>query len=64
MKKKILWIGAPIVVVGIVLGGMAMRGGGDESLEVQTAKVDRQKIVQKVSATGKIQPLTFTCTLG
>jgi HlyD family secretion protein len=56
MKKKILWIGAPIVVVGIVLGGMAMRGGGDEALEVQTAKVDRQKIVQKVSATGKIQP--------
>jgi HlyD family secretion protein len=56
MKKKILWIGAPIVLVGIVLGGMAMRGGGDEALEVQTAKVDRQKIVQKVSATGKIQP--------
>jgi len=56
MKKKFLWIGAPIVVVGIVLGGMALRGGGDEALKVQTAKVDRQKIVQKVSATGKIQP--------
>ena len=56
MKKKILWIGAPIVVLAIVLGGMAMRGGGDEALEVQTAKVDIQKIVQKVSATGKIQP--------
>ena len=56
MKKKLLWIGAPIVVVGIVIGGMAMRGGGDEALSVQTAKVDRQKIVQKVSATGKIQP--------
>ena len=56
MKKKLLWIGAPIVVAGLVLGGMAMRGGGDEALEVQTAKVDRQKIVQKVSATGKIQP--------
>jgi HlyD family secretion protein len=56
MKKKFLWIGAPIVVVGLVLGGLAMRGGGDEALEVQTAKVDRQKIVQKVSATGKIQP--------
>jgi len=56
MKKKLLWIGAPIVVVGIVIGGMAMRGGGDEALSVQTAKVDRQKIIQKVSATGKIQP--------
>ena len=35
---------------------MAMRRGGDEVLEVQTAKVEHQKIVQKVSATGKIQP--------
>ena len=56
MKKKILWIGAPIVVVGIVLGALAMRGGEDEALSVETAKVDIQKIVQKVSATGKIQP--------
>ncbi len=56
MKKKILWIGAPIVVVGIVLGAMKMRGGEDEALSVETAKVDIQKIVQKVSATGKIQP--------
>jgi HlyD family secretion protein len=56
MKKKILWIGAPLVVAGVVLGSLAMRGGGDEALAVQTAKVDRQKIVQKVSATGKIQP--------
>jgi len=56
MKKKLLWIGAPILVVGIVVGVVAMRRGGDETLQVQTAKVDRQKIVQKVSATGKIQP--------
>ena len=56
MKKKLLWIGVPVVVVGIVVGVVAMRRGGDETLQVQTAKVDRQKIVQKVSATGKIQP--------
>ncbi len=56
MKKKLLWSGAAVVVVGAVIVGMAIRGGGDEALEVQTAKVDRQKIVQKVSATGKIQP--------
>ena len=56
MKKKLLWIGVPVVVAAVVIGAMAMRGGGDETLEVQTAKVDIQKIVQKVSATGKIQP--------
>ena len=56
MMKKLLWIGIPVVVAGIVLGTMAMKRGGDEALEVQTAKADRRKIVQKVSATGKIQP--------
>jgi HlyD family secretion protein len=56
MKKKILWIGIPIVVIGVALGAMSMRGKGDESLSVETAKVDRQEIIQKVSATGKIQP--------
>ena len=58
MKKKYLWIGAAAVVAVVVLGGAAMRGRGHKPLEVQTAKVDRQKIVQKVNATGKIQPKT------
>jgi len=56
MNKKILWIGAPILAAGLVFGGMSMRGGDEEALSVQTAKVDRQEIIQKVSATGKIQP--------
>jgi HlyD family secretion protein len=59
MKKKPLWIGAAAVVVaGGVFAGLAMRGGGEEALQVQTAKAGRQKIVQKVSGTGKIQPRT------
>lgn len=58
MKKKVILIGLPIVVLIAVIAAVAMRGGEDEALEVQTAKVDRQKIVQKVSATGKIQPKT------
>lgn len=58
MKKRILWIGAAVVIVGGVVGAMALRGRGDKTMEVQTAKVARQKIVQKVSATGKIQPKT------
>lgn len=60
MKRKPLWIGAVAVVVvaGALVGVAALRGGGGDVLEVQTAKVDRQKIVQKVDATGKIQPKT------
>jgi len=58
MKKRILWIGAAVVIVGGVVGAMALHGRGDKKMEVQTAKVARQKIVQKVSATGKIQPKT------
>jgi HlyD family secretion protein len=57
MKKKPLLIGAGVVVlIGVVTGGMALRGRDEKVPAVQTAKVDRQKIVQKVDATGKIQP--------
>ncbi len=57
MKKKPLLIGAAVVVVagGVVLG-MTLRGRHGDPPSVQTAKVSRQKIVQKVNATGKIQP--------
>ena len=58
MKKRLIWIGVALVVGVGATAAVSMRGGGDEALAVQTAKVDRQKIVQKVSATGKIQPKT------
>lgn len=59
MKKKPVLIGAGIVVVAAgVIAALAMKGGGEEALQVQTAKVSRQKIVQKVNGTGKIQPKT------
>jgi HlyD family secretion protein len=59
MKKKPLLIGAAIVVVaGGVFATLALRGKGDQALQVQTAMSSRQKIVQKVSGTGKIQPKT------
>jgi HlyD family secretion protein len=58
MKRKAMWLGAAIVLV--VGGGLvvAARGRDPKGLEVQTAKVGRQEIVQKVSATGKIEPKT------
>lgn len=58
MKKKALWIGGIVVVAAGVVGTMAIRGGGEKLLEVETARVERRQIVQKVSATGKIQPRT------
>lgn len=58
MKRKPILIGAAIVVVVAAVSGMALRGRGTKVPEVQTAKAGREKIVQKVNATGKIQPKT------
>jgi HlyD family secretion protein len=59
MKKKWIVVGgvALFVVVGAI-GMISMKGRGPKAPEVQTGKVSRQKIVQKVSGTGKIQPKT------
>lgn len=46
-----------MVVIGVALV-IAARGRGAKGVEVQTARVSRQEIVQKVNATGKIQPRT------
>jgi HlyD family secretion protein len=53
-----MFIGAAILVAAGVTGGVVVRGRAHKPLEVQTAQVDRQRIVQKVNATGKIQPKT------
>jgi HlyD family secretion protein len=57
MKKKPLLIAAAaVVVVGGIVLGVTLRGRGHAAPEVQTAKVGREKIIQKINATGKIQP--------
>jgi HlyD family secretion protein len=58
MKKRVVWIGAGLGVVALVALGLTARGRGEKSLEVQTAKAARKEIVQKVNATGRIQPRT------
>ena len=58
MKKKTLWISGGALVAAAA-AGMALMGGGDEKLiEVQTATVGLETIVQTVNATGRIQPKT------
>jgi HlyD family secretion protein len=58
MKRKPMWIALVAVVSLGTLGGLAVNGRRPKPLAVQTGKVDRKKIVQTVSATGKIQPET------
>ncbi|MBT8103867.1 MAG: efflux RND transporter periplasmic adaptor subunit [Gammaproteobacteria bacterium] len=57
MKKKTLWIGGGILVVAAVTVIIFSRSE-EELLEVQTAPVGLETIVQTVNATGRIQPET------
>ena len=57
-KKKIVIATIIILVIALVVVTIQMQNGGPEGLEVQTAKVGKQKIVQTVTATGRIQPKT------
>jgi len=58
MKKRIWWIAGGAVMALLLAGVVIARGRAQKPLEVQTSHVDREKVVQKVSATGKIQPKT------
>jgi HlyD family secretion protein len=58
MKRKHYLIAGAALLVILLVSVTAMRGRGPKAQEVQTAKVVRQLVVQKVSATGKIQPRT------
>ena len=55
-KRNLILIG--VVLVGAVTGGILMNRGKQEAPEVQTTPVKQAQIVQKVNATGKIQPKT------
>jgi HlyD family secretion protein len=57
MKTKFLWM-ASGVLVAAAAGAVMFSNGDEELLEVQTATVGRETIVQKVNATGRIQPKT------
>jgi HlyD family secretion protein len=54
--KVIVIVGA--VAVGAVAVAFGVRGRGDDRVAVQTAAVGRHQVVQTVTATGKIQPVT------
>jgi HlyD family secretion protein len=58
MKKKTMWIATGALVVAAGAGAVIIGGGDEELLEVQTASVSLETIVQTVNATGRIQPKT------
>ncbi len=58
MKRKTLWIVIGVAALAAGAGAVVMTGGDEELLEVQTATVARETIIQKVNATGRIQPKT------
>jgi len=57
MNKKAILIGIAVIAVAVA-GTLILRGNKDELIEVQTATIARETIVQKVNATGRIQPKT------
>jgi HlyD family secretion protein len=57
-KKRLFIFGGIAIVIVIVIVVFSMGGNGEEAISVQTANVERQKIVETVSATGIIQPET------
>ncbi len=58
MKRKTIWIAGVALLVVAVAGAMNFRNGQDTLVEVQTADVKLETIIQKVNATGRIQPKT------
>ncbi len=58
MKRKHLWIGGVTLLLGTAVAATVMMTGDEELQEVQTAPSERKTIVQKVNATGRIQPKT------
>ena len=58
MNKKYLWIGGGTVLAITAVVAIVISMRGEELEEVQTASVEHQKIIQKVNATGRIQPKT------
>lgn len=57
-KKKIIIISITILIVVAVVVSLSLRKNGDDAIEVQIEPVKRNKVVQTVTATGKIQPKT------
>lgn len=57
-KKKIILIASGVLIIALVLFLINIKKSESDEIEVQTEKAKRDKIVQTVTATGRIQPKT------
>jgi len=57
MKKKLIWIGLPVLAVAAVAAYGALRPQDDGAVEVEAAPVAKREIIQTVNAIGRIQPV-------
>lgn len=58
MKKKTIIIAAVAVIAAAAIAVAVVKARGEKPLEVQTAEAGLKQVVQKVNATGKVQPKT------
>jgi len=58
MKKKTIIIAAVAVIAAAAIAVAVVKARGEKPVEIQTAEASRQQVVQKVNATGKVQPKT------
>ncbi len=59
MSKKKIIIGVIVILaIVIIFVSVTKKNNGDRVITVETSKVEQQKIVETVTATGRIQPKT------
>jgi HlyD family secretion protein len=58
MKKKTVAIIAAAVVGVAIAAGLVVRGRGEKPPEVRTTEASLQRVVERINATGKVQPRT------
>jgi HlyD family secretion protein len=57
MKKKLLWIGIPVLVVAAGAAAISLRKPDSGELAVEVAPAERREVVETVNAIGRIQPV-------
>jgi HlyD family secretion protein len=55
-KKRLIVLSGILLIIVIVIVTMSMKSNNKKGISVRTANVDRQRIIETVTATGVIQP--------